>query len=344
MKRVQSLDILRGATVALMILVNNPGSWGVIWPPLRHASWNGLTFADLVFPTFLFIMGVSMYFSLHKSGFRLSWKVLKRTLLLILIGLLLNLVGGLVWGGEDVLANLRFTGVLQRFGLCFGICAVLACTVNHKALPWVAGVLLFIYILILQIGNGYSYSPDNIVARVDRWLIPEAHLYLDNGIDPEGILSTIPSVAHTLIGFMIGKLVFEKKEQEVLIRGAILLVSGLLLAIWFPINKKIWSPSFALALCGIGTLLLCGIYYLVDEKRIWKSSGFFKAFGTNAIYCYVLGDCLAWLLGGTGVTGWYAANCVGESALMSFLYAAACVLIVWLAVLPLYKHKIYIKL
>lgn len=344
MKRVQSLDILRGATVALMVLVNNPGSWAAVWAPLRHTSWNGLLFADLVFPLFLFVMGVSMYFSLCKGGFRLNLKMLKRTLMLIGIGLALNWISSIVWSHEWSLASLRYTGVLQRFGLCFGLCAVLVCTLPHKSLPWISAGILGVYAAILLLGNGYVYGPENIAARADRLLIPEAHLYSDNGIDPEGLLSTFPCLAHTLIGFLVGKLVYEKKARGTLLSGIVLLALGLLASFWLPLNKKIWSPSFVLVLCGIGTLVLCLLYYLADERSLWTRYGFFMAFGTNAIFCYVMGDVVAWLADGSGLHRWYALNVVDGSSLLSFCYAAGCVLLVWLSVLPLYKRKIFLKL
>lgn len=344
MKRIQSLDILRGASVALMILVNNPGSWAAVWEPLRHASWNGLLFADLVFPIFLFVMGVSMYFSLHKGGFKLSWKILKRVLLLIGIGLILNWISGIVWANDWSLTHLRYTGVLQRFGLSFGLSAVLVCTLPHKSLPWISAGILALYAAVLLLGNGYAYGPENGLARADRLMIPEAHLYNDKGIDPEGLVSTLPCLAHTLVGFLVGKLLYEKRNKEALLCGIILLVAGLLATPWLPLNKKIWSPSFVLVLCGIGTLVLCLLYYLVDERGLWKHYGFFKAFGTNAIFCYVMGSVVAWVLDGTGLHGWFARQVVKDDPLLSAAYALACVLLVWLSVLPLYKRKIFLKL
>jgi len=136
--RIKSVDIFRGLTIALMILVNNPGNWDTAFAPLRHAPWNGLTPTDCVFPFFLFIMGVSMFLSLRKSGFRLSWRVLRRTLLLFAVGLTLNYIGGVVFGGDWAASHLRIMGVLQRFALCYGITAVIVATVDHKWLRWIA--------------------------------------------------------------------------------------------------------------------------------------------------------------------------------------------------------------
>ena len=342
MKRIESIDILRGMTIALMILVNNPGSWTAVYPPLRHAAWNGFTPTDLVFPLFLFVMGVSMYFSFRKSGFRLSWKVLRRTLLLIGIGLALNWLGRLIGSHSASLAGLRLTGVLQRLGLCFGIGAVLVCTLNHKWLPWIALTLLGGYTVLLLTGNGYAYGAENLLSRVDRALIGEAHLYSDNGIDPEGLLSTIPSIAHTLTGFLVGSMVAQKKNRTALWAGIGLVAAGLALSPWLPLNKKIWSPSYTFFTCGLGTLLLCLLYWLLDEKRRWHRDGFFKAFGTNAIYCYVMSHLVAWLLDGTGLHG-ALMGLAGDSAFTSLLYALLCILLTWLTVLPLFRRGIFLK-
>ena len=343
MARIQSVDILRGATIILMIVVNNPGSWVSRWAPLAHAQWNGLTLADLVFPLFLFVMGVSMYFSLSKGEFRLSWKMLRRTLLLILLGLILNWASAAVWAHAYSLDTLRFTGVLQRFGLCFALAALIVCLLPRKSVPIVALILLVGYSVALLLGDGYAYGPENIVARVDNALIPAKHLYNDHGIDPEGLLSTIPSLAHTLIGFMVGELIAERKNKELLIKGISLLAVGILIVTWLPLNKKIWSPSFVFVVCGIGTLLLCGLYYLTDEKKIWKNAGFFKSFGTNAIYCYVVSHIVGWGFILCGFQRWVAGGIASGSALMSFVFSLIVVLVVWLLVLPLYKKGISIR-
>ncbi|MBO4606081.1 MAG: DUF1624 domain-containing protein [Bacteroidales bacterium] len=343
MARIQSIDILRGATIILMIVVNNPGSWGSRWAPLCHADWNGLTLADLVFPLFLFVMGVSMFFSLSKGGFHLSWKMLKRTLLLILIGLALNWLSNVVWAHSYSLDTLRLTGVLQRFGLCFALAAVLVCILPRKSLPIVAGILLAGYSVALFLGNGYAYGPENLISRFDSSIIPAKHLYNDNGIDPEGLLSTIPSLAHTLIGFMVGQMIAERREKETLISGIALVAAGLIAAIWLPVNKKIWSPSFTLVVCGIGTLLICVLYYMTDEKKCWKNAGFFKSFGTNAIYCYVGSHLIAWALMLVGIQNWVAENLAAGSPLLSFVYSLFIVFIVWASVLPLYKRGISLR-
>ena len=342
-KRIEAIDVLRGITMAMMVLVNSPGSWSVRYPMLRHADWNGFTPTDFVFPGFLFLMGVSMFFSLRKSNFTLSWKVLKRFLLLIGIGILLNVTGMLV-NGRFTLENLRWMGVLQRFGLCFGVTAVLVCKVPHKWLGWIAAGILVFYSALLLLGNGYVQGPESIIARVDNTLLGETHLYRwGNGIDPEGLLSTIPAIAHTLIGFLIGKILYQKDFRKMDSIGTLLLVGGFLLQWLLPLNKKIWSPSFVLVVCGLGTLLLSLLYWLIDETHVWKHTGFWKVFGTNAIFCYIMSDIMAWTWHLTGFQSW-AMSQVPETEFTSLLFAIFCVLLIWLCALPLYKKKIFIKL
>ena len=222
--RLLALDVLRGMTVAGMILVNNPGSWGAVYAPLRHASWNGLTPTDLVFPLFMFIMGVSTYLSLRKYDFACSGaavrKILVRTAVIFAVGLAVGWFsrfcfsmqslaeqGVPLWERVARSANnfdrIRVLGVLQRLALSYGAGALIAVTVRRRAIPWIAAGLLAAYGLILLSGNGFDLSPDNVVAVVDRAVLGEAHMYRGEGFpfDPEGLLSTVPSVAHVLIGF-----------------------------------------------------------------------------------------------------------------------------------------------
>ena len=325
-------------TMAFMVLVNLPGSWSAIFPLLRHASWNGMTPTDFIFPNFLFVMGVSMFFSLRKQNFTLNGKMLKRFLLLLGIGLLINVISHFVYGSESI----RFTGVLQRFALCFGASALIICKVNHKHLPWLVTGLLAAYSALLLLGNGYEYGPDNILSRVDRALLG-SHLYNDQGIDPEGLLSTLPAIAHTLIGFLVGKILASGDFRKMDSLGTALLVAGLLLQYLLPLNKKVWSPSFVLVACGLGTLLLSLLHYIIDERGWWKRTGFFMVFGTNAIYCYLMSDVLTWAYHFTGFRTW-AMSVMGTNPWTSLLFAVFSMLVVYFTALPLYRRKIFIKL
>ena len=342
-KRIESLDVLRGLTMVFMLIVDNPG--GKAFAPLCHADWNGFTPTDFVFPTFVFVMGVSMYLSLRKQEFKLSWKVLKRFVLLFGVGLLCNWIGKCVWNGHIVgVENLRILGVLQRLALCYGISAVLVCTIRHKWLGWVAGGLLVAYSAILLLGNGYEDGPDSILARVDASVLGLNHMYRQGKcVDPEGLLSTIPAVAHTLIGFLIGKVFIDKDFRKMDSVGTLLLAGGFLLGFLLPVNKKVWSPSFVLVCCGAATLLLSLFHWLIDEKGIWKHTGFWRAFGCNPILCFLLCDVLIWVM---HLTGGHRAimGALGNNEWTSLLYAVGCVLVIYIIVLPLYKKNIYFKL
>ena len=263
-KRLLALDILRGITIAGMIMVNNPGSWSYVYAPLGHAQWNGLTPTDLVFPFFMFIMGISTYISLRKYNFEFSHsaalKILKRTIVIFAIGL------GLAWfsmfcrtwnslSAEEIsffsrlgqsiwtFDHIRILGVMQRLALCYGATAIVALTMKHKHIPYLIATLLIGYFILLVTGNGFEYNSTNILSVVDRAVLGEAHMYKDNGIDPEGLLSTIPAIAHVLIGFCVGKLLMEVKDineklERLFLVGTILTFLGFLLSYGCPYQQE----------------------------------------------------------------------------------------------------------
>ena len=317
--RLLSLDVMRGITIAGMIMVNNPGSWGYVYAPLRHASWNGLTPTDLVFPFFMFIMGVSMFFSLRKYDFKLSGesvtKVLKRTVLIFLVGFALNLFGHLCYNGFSNFENLRILGVMQRLALAYGIGSLIGLSVKHKyILQTAAGILLFYWILLAATGS-QTLSEDNIIAIVDRALFGNTHMYHDYladgtriAFDPEGLLSCLGSIGHVLLGFYVGKMILDcKKNNELIIRnlfifGTIILFLGFLLSYGCPINKKLWSSTFVLTTCGFGSLFLALLIWIIDINGKKKWSLFFESFGINPLYLYVQGDVFAVVLDKCGVT------------------------------------------
>lgn len=301
MKRLVSLDVLRGITVCGMILVNNAGG-SVSYAPLRHSVWNGLTPCDLVFPFFLFMVGISTYISLRKFDFKPSQdvvkKIFRRTVLIILIGLGIEWFGSACKGEFFPIDTLRIPGVLQRIGLCYGIVSLMVIYIRHKYLPWIAGGLLVVYSIILLTGNGYACDDTNILAVIDRSVFGEAHLYKKSPIDPEGLMSTLPAIAHTLIGFICGKLLLEKISinQRIIkfIAAAVgMLVVGYILSIWLPLNKRVWSTSFVLVTCGWGTLLLALLMYVIDVKNVNKGWTFFLVFGMNPLFLYVLSEVVA---------------------------------------------------
>lgn len=353
-KRIEAVDVLRGMTMAFMILVNNAGDWAHVYAPLQHAEWNGMTPTDCIFPVFLFLMGYSIYLSLRKSEFRLSGKlwgrILKRFVLLFGIGVLLFLPMGLLQGSVHIL------GVLQRFAICYLVVTPLVCLVPRKALPWIAASLLMLYWVLLAVGHGFAEDGSSILSKVDHALLG-SHINEDHGVDPEGVLSSITAIAHTLIGYCAAWWAMEAPSREegirrLLILGSILLLGGLVLQYGCPLNKKIWSPTFVMATCGVGCLLLGLFTWLIDEKKYWKQIGFWKVFGTNSILCYILSFVLLYAflfisIGGKNINAWLNTGLtalVGPGCLESLLYALVIVLLVWLMVFPLYKKRIFIKL
>ena len=382
--RLLALDILRGITIAGMILVNNPGSWSHIYEPLGHAAWIGLTPTDLVFPFFMFIMGISTFISLRKFDFRFSGrillKILKRTAVIFLIGLAIAWLSlsirtfkGL--SGEELgfferfvrsisdFGHLRILGVLQRLALSYGITAIAAILVKHKYIPYIVAITLVGYFLLLVFGRGFEFSEGNIISVIDRAVLGVGHMYRDSGlsIDPEGLLSTIPAACHVLIGFYCGKLFFAvtdngERMNRLFIVGAILTFAGFILSYGCPISKKIWTPTFVLVTCGMASTLLALLVWLVDIKGYKKWSVFFESFGVNPLFMYVMAAVFSILLG--AITFTYAGDIVSVKGFIyniclrpylggkfaSLVFALLFVGLIWVIGNILYKKKIYIKL
>lgn len=383
--RLLSLDILRGITIAGMILVNNPGSWGHIYAPLEHAEWNGLTPTDLVFPFFMFIMGISAYFSLSKYNFKLSgsclWKIVRRTVVIFLIGMFIAWFGMFLRGilGTKTFVeavfnfdHIRILGVMPRLALCYGIGSIIALTVRGKALPWVVAGMLIVYAILLIFGEGFAFADTNIIAVVDNKVLGPDHMYsmTIDGVrlkfDPEGLLSTLPSIAHMLIGFICGGLIAGTKDNDrriisLFIVGTILTFAGFLLNYGMPINKKIWSPTFVLTTCGLASSFLALLIWIIDVKKKNRWCRFFEAFGVNPLFMYCLGAILSIVIGAVKVP--YSGNesglisikgyiyegclipmCCNNETLASLVFALLFVLFNWCIGYILYKKKIYIKI
>lgn len=392
-KRILAIDILRGLTIAGMIMVNNPGSWGHLYAPLAHAEWNGLTPTDLVFPFFMFVMGMCIYIAMKKFDFTYSpitlHKIVKRMLLIYLVGIamgwfskfcsrLVSPLEGAEWWQQAwymvwSFDTIRLTGVLARLSVCYGITALLAVSIRHKHIPYIILGLLVSYWCILLAGNGWAYDMTNILSVVDRYVLTEAHMYDDNGIDPEGLLSTLPAIAHTLLGFWIGKSVFSVTNGEIqamghavetslskvlplFIAGALLTFSGFLLSYGCPINKKIWSPTFVLISCGMASTLLAVLVWVIDVKEHRRWCKFFEVFGVNPLFLFVMSGVVSiifrtvrWTWEGTtkNLTRFLYEDLFsplfGEYG-GSLAYALLVVGILWAMGLYLYNRKIYIKL
>ena len=353
--RLLSLDILRGITVAGMILVNN--GWGESFEMLGHSKWNGMTPCDLVFPFFLFIMGISCYLSLVKSEFKptapVVRRIVKRTVLLFAIGLFINWFDHAIEGDLLCFGHLRIWAVMQRIAVCYGVVSLFALFCNHRYTIPVVIVLLAVYSAILVFGNGYAYDADvNILAQVDLKLFGYDHLYHKGPVDPEGLLGTISSVAHVLLGFYCGKLIREGQtiEQKVIALftvGTVLVVGGYLLSYGLPLNKRIWSPSYAMVTCGLASLLQALLMYVIDIRKRSGWTAFFHVFGVNALALYVSSELLAILLGHIGVSeAVYSAihAVIAAPKWASLSYALYFVLLNFAIGYALYRKKIYIKL
>ena len=375
-QRLQSLDVLRGLTVAGMILVNN--GYGESFEMLRHSKWNGMTPCDLVFPFFLFIMGISCYLSLSKSNFTptkaVVCKVLKRTVLLFVIGLFINWFELLMEGKPLDFAHLRIWAVMQRIALCYGLVSLFALFCSHRYTLHTIIALLALYTFLLLWGNGYSEdAATNLLAQTDLRLFGYDHLYHKSPVDPEGLLGTISATAHVLIGFYCGLLIKRHKElpKKVIALfavGTVCVIAGYLMTYGLPLNKRIWSPSYVLVTCGLASLLQALFMQIVDGKssspspsprqnvrrqQTLHSSRFtlhfspFTVFGVNALALYVGSELLAILFGHFGISAFiYDALHVVIPPLKwaSLAYALVFVFINYLLGYWLYRRKIFIKL
>ncbi len=357
--RLKSLDIMRGLTVALMILVNNGGRYN--YSILEHSKWNGLTPCDLVFPFFLFMMGMSTFLSLKKSGFKASpalyKKIAKRTLLLFLIGVGINWFDMLCSGNGLDFAHLRIWAVMQRIALCYGVVSLLALTIPHRYFVHTIIGLIIAYMGILAFGNGYAYdSSVNILAQIDIRLFGIDHLYHKSPVDPEGLLGTIPAVAHTMIGFLcckyislVGQDVYSK-IKFLKIAGLVMLVLGFFLSlIGFGINKRIWSPSFVFVTCGFAAWILSLLIQWIDRKPTADQpiTKLFLAFGMNPLFLYVASELLAIVFGSLGIKAFLfegLRSLIHDEYLTSLSYALFFVALHATMGIWLYRKKIFIKL
>mgnify|MGYP000969986760 CR=1 FL=1 len=382
-QRLLALDILRGITIAGMITVNNPGSWSYVYAPLGHAEWNGLTPTDLVFPFFMFIMGISTYISLRKYQFTYSagaaWKIVRRTVVIFAIGLAIAWFGlscrtwhalaeeGLpfttrLFRAMTNFGHLRILGVMPRLALCYGATALIALTVSHRRIPHLIVAILAGYSLLLFLGNGFAYDETNILSVVDRAVLGPDHMYKDNGIEPEGLLSTLPAIAHVLVGFCCGALLLgvtdvRDKMLRLFLAGTAMALGGWLLSYGCPINKKIWSPTFVLTTCGMAASLLALLVWIIDVRGHRRWCRFFESFGVNPLFMYVLAAVFAILLGnirvshGGGETVSLGGFLYGDllRPLLgdypgSLAYALLLVTTCWCVGYSLYKRNIYIKI
>jgi predicted acyltransferase len=381
-ERYYSLDVFRGATVALMILVNNPGSWAHIFDPLEHAPWHGATPTDLVFPFFLFAVGNAMAFVMprfEEAGPAHFWKkILKRTLLIFAIGLFLNWSPFVKWDGENLIykvwENIRILGVLQRIAIAYFFASVIVFYAKARGAFVISAIILLLYWLIcLTLGNPadpYSLS-GWFGTNIDIKILGITHMYKGEGVafDPEGLASAGAPVVQVIFGFLVGQYIQQKgKNFEMLaglmMAGLVLVFSGYCWDMAFPINKKIWTSSYVLYTSGLGILTLSTLIYLIEFKSVKGAwSKFFDVFGKNPLFIFVLSGFLPRILAllrwvdhidvstgkkvYTSAFPWFyenvCKNIASDLRVGSLVYALITIAFYWSIVYLLDKKKIYIK-
>ena len=372
--RLLSLDFFRGATVAAMILVNNPGDWGNIYAPLQHAEWNGCTPTDLVFPFFLFIVGVSIAYAMGSKELdttthsKTIWRAFKRTLILFGLGLFLSLFPKVFTEPMEAFQTVRIPGVLQRIAVVFFISSIIFLKSSEKSIFRTIIILLAGYWILMTFipvpGVGYANleKETNLGAWIDRTLLTEAHLWKSSKTwDPEGILSTVPAIATGLFGVLVG-VYLKRKDIEAATKiswlfctGITAVALGLLWDLQFPINKALWTSSFVLYTGGLATMILALSYWVIDVHQYNKFTKPFVVYGVNAITVFFLSGLIPRILYMITIKGTNG----NETPLYEYLYSgfqnnfspinaslawAISFVLFWLVVLwVMYKNKIIIK-
>ena len=313
-QRFTALDVFRGMTICLMIIVNTPGNGATTFSPLQHASWNGFTPTDLVFPSFLFAVGNALSFVNKKwQGLPdniVIWKIIKRTFIIFLLGYLMywfpfvrcNEAGEL---SAFPISDTRVFGVLQRIALCYGIAAVMIHYLRPKTTIILSIAFLFIYwVLLFALGGSDPMGMQtNLGFVIDKWLIGENHMYHGEGVafDPEGLLSTLPAIVNVVAGYHVG-IYLQKKGNSyeaisnILIVGALLLFGAYCWDFIFPINKKLWTSSYVLQTVGLDCIIISIVIYIIDIRKNTGWTYFFEVFGRNPISVYLLSELGATLL------------------------------------------------
>ncbi len=371
-QRLTSVDVLRGITIAFMILVNDPGS-SHAYAPLKHADWNGFTPTDLVFPTFLFLVGITTVFSLGRRIARgvarrdLFLSVLRRAVLIYLLGLLVNSFP------FTSLSSIRYVGVLPRIALCYLVVGTLYLWNQgwRDKVVWLVMTLVGYWVLLRFVRvPGYGLPTHdiplldkdrNLAAWLDRWMFTPQHLY-EQTRDPEGLLSTIPALGTALLGVLTGiwlgkELSLKVKLAGIVGAGTVCVACGWLWNATFPINKKMWTSSYVLFAGGLSLLLLTAALALVDLPK-WRGNvrdhiGIpALVFGTNAITAYVLSELLADMLYATRMPSGISLHhwiwdqiypAVPNAAFASLVYSVGYVAVCWGAVWLLWRKKIFLR-
>ena len=365
--RLVSLDAFRGITIAMMILVNNPGSWGHVYSPLLHAPWHGWTMTDTIFPFFMFIVGVAMTFSFAKrlergdTRSQLFANVVRRSVILFLLGLIL------AGFPKFNLGTIRIPGVLQRIAVCYFFAALIVMYTGWKGRAFWAFAIIVIYWAIVKLIHapiGYEASVTGQEGLLHDYIdtkVLGGHLYRERP-DPEGILSTIPAISTTLLGVLTGNWLHSARSKMEKLVGLFIManvgiVVGVIMHMWFPINKKIWTSSYVVFMAGMALHFLAMCYWLIDIKGYKRWATPFVIYGTNAIAVFFASGIVGRLIGRyitvpiadgeLALKPWIYQNIFvpwsGDLKMASLLFAISYIVFWLLVLIPLYKKKIYIR-
>ncbi len=360
-KRLISLDALRGFTIAAMVIVNDPGSWSHVYGPLRHAEWNGCTITDLIFPFFLFIVGISIALAYSK---RLDANVPKKSIYkkIIIRSLTIYLLGIFLWLWPQFdFSSIRWVGVLPRIAFVFLACALLFLNTSWKQQIKIGAIILILYWIIVAFipvpGMGrpdLSLPENNWANYLDTLILPG--VLWQKTWDPEGILSTFPAIVSGIIGMLIGKLYLTVKDENkrlvwLFFIGFAMFLAGGLWNWFFPINKNLWTSSYVLYTAGLGTLGLAACILIVDVWGHTKWTFLGRVYGANAITSYVLAGMLTLVfyrmnIGGSSLNEWFMSSLTSiglNPRFVSMLYAVIYMLIIFIPALIMYRKKIFIK-
>lgn len=358
MTRYLALDAFRGITIALMILVNTPGTWSNVYAPLLHAKWHGATPTDLVFPFFLFIIGSAMFFSFKKSDFAATpdqfGRIIKRGFIMFFIGFMLNIIPF-----NEPSETWRIMGVLQRIGLAYVIAASLVLLLNRSGIFIVSAMILLVYWgLLLSSGEAGLTIEGNIIRQFDLTILGANHMYNMHGVsfDPEGLLSTFPAVVNMLLGFELTRYLISIKDKnssviKLTFIGLFAVGFGTLWNLLLPINKPLWTSSYVIYTTGFACLLLAAFVWLIDIKGQEKLVSPLLVYGTNPLFVYVLSFVFVTIylsipVGDSTFYRWLYEQfkLIADPTFASFLFAFSHVVLFWFISLKLYQRKIFIKI
>ena len=369
--RFLSLDVFRGLTICLMIVVNTPGTGAKLYPYLVHAHWFGFTLADLVFPSFLFAMGNAMSFSMTKlkdAPSEVFWKkVLKRTIIIFLLGFLMYWFPFFRQGADGwelkPFSETRVMGVLQRIAICYFLASILFYYLKEKTAIIISAIILIAYWEILYLFGTTGAELEmatNAITRLDLTILGEGHIYKRDSIpfDPEGILSTLPSVVNVIGGYLAGKFIQQKGKSfegisKLLIAGFLLSALALWWDLVFPMSKKLWTSPFVLHTVGIDLSVMAILIYFIELKNTRKGTEFFNVFGKNPMFIYLFSELFYITLrmiptsSGLDVFEWVSERVFQQifpGSFGAFVTAIVFMMVCWSIGWYLDKKRIYIKI